>query len=104
MMRYTVVKSQIDVVGYIWQPGIGLCAMSYNPRADDLREADILPATEGPITRESVQRWIDTHSGDFSEIVDWRAEIEDGDETIVFEWNNEDNELAFNDAMFGSEE
>ena len=103
-MRYLVVKSEIRVIGRIWQPGIGLCAMSYNPRADDLRDVDIVPATEGPITRDSVQSWIDTHSGDFSEIVDWSAEIEDGDETITFDWQDEDNEMAYFDAMYGNEE
>ncbi len=34
-MRYTVTKSIIDVIGEIWQPGIGRCAMRYELRPSE---------------------------------------------------------------------
>ena len=74
--------------------------MTYTVRPDDLRDADITPSSEGEITRESVQRWIDTHTGDFSLIVDWSASIEDGGETIEFPWQDEESEFVFNDCVF----
>jgi len=108
-MKYTVTKSLLRVVGNIWQPGIGLCAMEYNLDDYDVgcmreTDGDTLPVTEGPITRESVQRWIDTHCGDFSNVVDWWASIENNGETIEFHWQDEQHEVDYYDCVYGSED
>ena len=43
-------------------------------------------AGDGKITRESVQCWLDCHAGDFSEIIDFSASLEIGDETVEIPW------------------
>lgn len=95
-MKVTRIITRVDVLGRIWWPAGGLCAMSYEPRADDLRDES------GAVTRDSIQRWIDTNTGDFSEVVDWRATVGDGD--FDSDFTDEDNEMTFNDCMFPNEE
>ncbi len=105
-MRYTRVVSQIQVVGHIWQPGLGLCAMNYTISISDLR--NMLERAEKfsivDLTREDVEAWLALHSGDFHEILDFRADLSYGDEDKVIEWVSEDNECIYNDCMFPSEE
>lgn len=50
--------------------------------------------------RESVQDWIDSHSGDFQSITDFCFYL--GEE--IMPWANEDNEATFNDCMYGGED
>lgn len=84
---YTVDRNWIDVVGHIWQPGIGLCAMTYNLNAHDIENI-------GEITRENISAWIDTHSGDFRNIVDFHAVVGEKE----FPWQTEEGEVAFMNA------
>ena len=93
-MRYMVRKSIVEVVGKIWMPSV-TCAQTYT-----LSEYDVENCRDGDgkITRESVERWLDTHAGDFQGIEDFRASIEDGDETIDIPWASEDGGFAFQDA------
>lgn len=98
-MKVSRIVSEVDVVGRIWQPGCGLCAYTYPLSGYDVE--NIRAYGDGEITRDAVQRWLDTHAGDFSEIVDFRATIGDGDFDCDFE--DEDNEMAYNTAMFGDE-
>ena len=51
----------------------------------------------GELTRENVQNWLDKNAGDFSAVLDFRAEVGEG----VIDWENEENELAYLDCMFG---
>lgn len=99
-MKYLVERSEINVVGYIWQPGIGPCATTIRVdyQVTDMRDED------GRITRDSVQSWLDTHAGDFSEIIDFRASVECDGETVDIDWSDEGNEMTFNDCMFGQED
>jgi hypothetical protein len=53
---------------------------------------------DGEITRESVESWVDTHSGDFQEVIDFEASLESGDDTIDIPWATEEGELAYLDA------
>ena len=99
-MRYTVRKSVIEVVGTIWMP-MTTAATQYTLSSYDVENAR---DDDGKITRESVQRWLDTHAGDFSAIKDFHASIEDGDDTIEIPWADEDNEYAYIDCMYPSED
>jgi hypothetical protein len=81
----------IQVVGEIWQPGVGPCAMDYTASTEHW----IKPA----LTRERVRDYLDCYAGDFQRIVDFRAV--QGDDEIP--WANEENELVYNDAMYGDD-
>jgi hypothetical protein len=59
---------------------------------------------DGKVTRASVQNWLDTHAGDFSEVTDFYASIEDGDGTTEVPWASEESELTYNDAVYADEE
>jgi hypothetical protein len=92
-MRYTVTKQRIDVLGYIWMPR-ALCAQSQDLSASDLENIGNVR------DRAAVERWVDTHCGDFSSIQDFRADFHVGDEHIVHEWaNGEASEVAFADCV-----
>jgi hypothetical protein len=95
-MRYTVRKSVVDVVGTIWMP-MTAAATTYTLSSHDVENAR---DEDGTVTRESVQRWIDCHAGDFSNVIDWCASLEVGDETVDFDFADEESELTFNDCIF----
>ena len=94
-MRYVVRKSVVWIVGRIWWPYGALCAQE-----QVLHPYDVENATDqsGQITRESVRRWLDCHAGDFSEIVDFSASLEVGDQTVEIPWATEEGESAYLDA------
>jgi hypothetical protein len=99
-MRYTVRKSEVRVIGTMWMP------MSTGATVYDLDSYAVGNARDqaGAITRESVQAWLDTHAGDFSNVIDFEASIEDGDVTVDIPWADEDSELTFGDCMYPSED
>lgn len=102
----------IQLVGEIWQPGVGVCAMTYTIHPFQVENM----RTDGSISREDVQDFLDRNAGDFQHITDFRAVIDDGPlpacgecgqvqrRVLEFDWADEENEIAFNDAMFGTEE
>ena len=100
-MRYTRVVSQVQVIGRIWMPD-AVCAMDYTLSAHDLENIrDGRPLAE--ITREDIAGWLSTHAGDFQEIIDFRADLSEGSEDKVIDWENEENELTYYDCMFPAE-
>lgn len=101
MARYTVRVSYINVVGRLWQPGI-VAAIRINLRAYDIenmRQEAIYRNDDPTITREVVECWLATNSGDFQEIIDFEASIEDGDQTLDFPFATEDGEMAYVDCF-----
>lgn len=98
-MKYMVRKSFVAVVGKIWMPAI---TASLHIR---LSEYDInnMRDESGKITRESVEQWLCTHTGDFQSIQDFSASIEDGENTIDIPWASEDGEMAYCDTLAESE-
>lgn len=92
MSYRTITINQIEVIGTIWMPA-STCAMTYKLTAHDIENI-------GELTRENVQKWLDTHSGDFQSIEDFHADIGDFDSP----WEHEESECTFNDCMFPSEE
>src|SRR2546430_14146794 len=96
-MRYTVTKQRIDVIGYIWQPDAGLCAYTRDLSAHELEQIG------NPQDRAAVAAWLDTHLGDFEQVVDFRADFHllDGFDThVVHEWEQEESEFTFLDCMY----
>ena len=94
-MKYTVRKSVIYVVGKIWMPAI-TCSQQITVNAYDVGH---LRDGSGKITRESVEQWLDKHTGDFRSVQDFSASIEDGDITIDIPWASEDGEMAYLDTL-----
>lgn len=103
----------VDVVGHIWQPGIGPCAFSVTVREPmELPQADDETDTEYLI--RMVQCAADHQLGDFSSVDAWqitavdetRAPTRDGltvtrtyRDLIEFD---EDASVLYSEAMFGS--
>jgi hypothetical protein len=98
-MRYTVRVSTVSVIGRIWMPSVP-AATTYTLSESDVGNAR---SVTGRITRESVQEWLNSHAGDFAEITDFSASIEDGADTVEIPWADEESELTFNDLTFGDE-
>lgn len=100
-MRYTVTKQVAQVIGYIWQPGVGVCAQQVTV---DL--AHMIANDYNPANRDDAEEWVSLHHcGDFSALVDMRLDFHIGDEHIVHDWKaGEESELAFNDAMYPSDD
>src|SRR5438105_1093168 len=94
-MRYTVTKQRIDAIGYIWQPGVGVCAQSRDLSAHEIEQIG------NPQDRAAVAAWIATHFGDFQQVVDFRADFHLLDDMhVVHEWQQEESDLAFQDCMY----
>jgi hypothetical protein len=82
-MRYTVVESILQVIGEPWGGGTG--SYQYTLKPKDLEQMK----RDGVFCREAIQSWVNSklNTGDFSIVADWRAEIEDGDKTLEFDWS-----------------
>ena len=97
MSYHTIRISVIDVIGYIWQPGVGVCAQQKELSDYDERN---MTDESGQITRESVQAWLDCYMGDFSQILDFRADIGD----TLIEWEDAESEWKYTDCMYPPED
>ena len=93
MSYKTIVINRIQVVGHIWQPGT-VRGEQYDLKPHQVQAIKAL--WEGKLTREAVELWLATNSGDFQHVQDFHADIEDFDSP----WENEENEAIFNDCMF----
>lgn len=97
-MKYTVTKSFIRVIGKIWMPPV-TCAMEYPIYSYEL---DNMRDDETNITKESIEYWLSSHSGDFQSIEDFYADIEAPEGNIIVNWAKEDSENTYNDCMYGN--
>jgi hypothetical protein len=98
-MKYMVRKSYVEVVGRLWMPQ---CLAATRIPLDRYDVENIRAQGEGEITRDAVDLWLTTHTGDFSEVLDFAASIEDPDTdaTIDLLWSSEDSEFTYLDCMF----
>lgn len=100
LVKRVIRSSEVYVLGRIWMPMV--------PGATTIQLSDYdiknLEREDGKITRRSVESWLGTHAGDFSEILDFSASIEDGEVTVDLPWANEDNGQQWGDLMFPSED
>lgn len=99
-MKYLTRVSYIDVIGPIWMPSVD-AATRYTVSSYDLEN---MRDGNGKITRDSVQRWLDCHAGDFQSVTDFSASLEDGDETVDLPWAHEESELTYGDCMYPQED
>lgn len=93
-MKYTIRKSVICMIGTIWMPAI-TCAQIKTLDAYDVENCR---DEAGNITRDSVEQWLMTHSGDFQSVKDFEASIEDGDKTIDIPWQDEESQYTYCDC------
>lgn len=100
-MRYTVTKQRVYILGEIWWPMGEVCATERDLSAYDM--GNLGNAKD----RSAVAEWIDKQVGDFSRIIDFRADFHIGNtengqlEHIVHEWaKGEESEMAFCDRMY----
>jgi hypothetical protein len=98
-MKYTVTLNRLQVIGRIWMPNV-VCAQSFD--LDNYHMQIIEDYGDGQVTRAGVALWLDTHAGDFQEIIDFSADF--GDNEFVSDWENEDSEYTFYGCMYGEEE
>jgi hypothetical protein len=96
-MKYMVTESVIRVVGVIWWPAV-TCAKDYELDSHDIGNI------EKPVTRDTVERWLMLHSGDFQSITDFEADLEIDGETVLIPWADEESECTYSDCMFPSED
>lgn len=104
-MKYTVIKSVISVIGPIWMPFGMVCAMDYD--LDSYQMGNLLANVEEGegLSRDHVERWLALNSGDFQNVIDFRADLELPDGTnFTSEWESEESESHFSDCMFPQEE
>lgn len=75
------------ILGKLWMP---MCDAS---QRQDLSNYDL--ENIGEFTRENVEQWLMTHSGDFSSVTDFYAVCGD----VEIPWSSEDNEMAYYDTI-----
>ena len=73
-----------------------VCSLRITPSAYDIEN---MRNGDGTITRESVEDWLGSHTGDFQNIMDFYADIEAPEGNLVFEFASEDGELAYLDTI-----
>jgi len=95
-------RSYVQVIGNIWQPGIGTCAMQYSLSMHDVDAiGDIADRrckeqhVPWSIAREDVGEWLSTHSGDCKNSDDFYAIIEDVD----IEWADMESAFTYHDCV-----
>jgi hypothetical protein len=95
----TFKKSFIEIIGKIWMPNITAATIL------NLDRFDISNIIENDsITREDIDQWLTSHSGDFSRVIDFYADIElPNGKNIVISWEKEESEYIFNDCMYAEE-
>jgi hypothetical protein len=89
-MRYTVRKSVIHVVGKIWMPADTVATTL------TLSDYDV-GNIETPVTRETIQDWLDKNAVDFQAVTDFDASLEVGTETVEIPWQSEDSALVWSE-------
>lgn len=92
MTIYTARRDYIEVIGRIWMPAT-VAAQTINLSVYDLGNI-------GELTRDNVESWLATHSGDFQGVDDFHASIG----TWESPWASEESECTFSDCMYPSEE
>ena len=87
-MKFTVERNWIEVIGNIWWPMGAVCAQRINLTKSDMENI-------GEPTRENVEMWLGTHTGDFSALKDFHAVIGEVD----IPWAVEESEFIYSDCM-----
>jgi len=91
-MKFTVERNWIELIGTIWMPAV-TCAQRIDLTRGDMKNI-------GAPSRENVEQWLTTHSGDFQSVDDFSATIGE----VVIPWSNEESEFTYSDCMYGNGE
>jgi hypothetical protein len=91
-MKFTIERNWIEVIGRIWMPPV-ICAQHIDLSSYDIKNI-------GEATRENVENWLGSHTGDFQSIKDFHAVVGETD----IPWNDEDSEFTYQDCMYGSDD
>ena len=100
-MQYTVTENIIQVIGKIWMPPAETCAQEKTLSNSDMEN---LAEEDGIITRELIEQWLTTNTGDFQSIEDFRADFDWKGKHWESEWESEDSEFTFCDCMYPSDD
>lgn len=105
------VTYHVRVVGYIWQPGVGLCAMDYTFGCGPYAGSVDVPGYGGN-ELEAVEQCLLSNAGDFQAVVDWQCDRQvdewtysDGQRrkattwATIRDWAEAEHELAYSDIM-----
>lgn len=92
-------KSYVEVLGRIWMPAV-MAAQHINLRQYDI---DNMRDDDGKITRDSLEDWLGSNTGDLQSIYDFSATIKDGESVIQIDWENEENAFEFFDLVSPAE-
>ena len=103
MARYLVRHSYVDIIGGIWWPFGAMCAMRKDLSPYDI--ANIKAYDEdNKITRDGLDLWLTSNSGDFSSLKDFRASVEDGNDTVDIPFADMASEDTYTDCMYPAED
>ena len=90
-MKFIVERNWIDILVKIWMPVI-TAGLRIDLSIEDVRNI-------GTPTRENVSRWLNTHSGYFSKVLDFHAIV--GEEEIP--WEHEESEIDYSACVEGDQ-
>ena len=96
MAQYVVTTYEVDVVGRLWMGGIG--STTYKMPMDTALQ--VLALDSDGLRRSAVKDWLDTHSGDFQAVDDFRASLAAWDSPF----ETEEGEIAYYDTLNPPEE
>lgn len=87
---------KILVLGEIWQPGVGICAMEYIPGSSTLHPR----MTGHRLTQSLVKDWLKMYAGDFQFIKDFAVlnDLED----FSIDWELPDSGQTYCDCILGT--
>lgn len=91
---YAMRKVRIAYVRILGKPWMSRCDVSMDVNLSDHDLENI-----GEFTRDNVEQWLTSHSGDFSEVTDFTAVC--GETEIP--WSSEENEMAYLDTISDGE-
>jgi hypothetical protein len=77
----------VTVLGKLWMP---TCDASTEIKLSDYDLENI-----GEFNRENVEQWLMTHTGDFSQVIDFTATCGE----IEIPWSSEDNEIRYLETL-----
>ena len=77
----------VIILGTIWMPAV---TVSLQKTLSDYDLDNI-----GEFTRENVEQWLTSNSGDFQHVIDFTARCG----SVEIEWSSEDNECQYLDTL-----
>jgi hypothetical protein len=102
-MRYMVTKNFVQMIGTIWMPATTAAMQKdlTDYEINNILDAAEYQTGERKLTREAIEDWLGTNSGDFQCVDDFYASI--GNEEFPWE-KGEESELTYHDCMYPSQE